>query len=97
MLYLLLGREKFFFLSRETCFFWKADRNNPLELRMTKPTDIHEHLATLFMLTVEFNLKRIVELGTKEGESTVALLQAAKQINGKVVSMDIDPCIKAKN
>jgi predicted O-methyltransferase YrrM len=63
---------------------------------MTKPTDIHEHLATLFMLTIEFNLKRILELGTREGESTVALLQAAKQINGKVFSIDIDSCLRAK-
>jgi predicted O-methyltransferase YrrM len=100
MLYLLLGHEKFFLLSetvnRDTCYSWKANQNNPLEIHMTKPTDIHEHLATLFMLTIEFNLKRIVELGTREGESTVALLQAAKQINGKVFSIDIDPCLRAK-
>jgi len=100
MLYLLLGHEKFFLLSetvnRDTCYSWKANPNNPLESHMTKPTDIHEHLTTLFMLTVEFNLRRIVELGTREGESTVALLQAAKQINGKVLSIDIDPCLRAK-
>jgi len=63
---------------------------------MIKPTDIHEHLATLFMLTVELNLKTIVELGTGPGESTIALLYAAKQIGGKVNSIDTDPCLEAK-
>lgn len=63
---------------------------------MIKPTDIHEHLATLFMLTVELNLKTVVELDTRGGESTIALLCAAKQIEGKVYSIDIDPCLETK-
>lgn len=70
--------------------------NNPLEECMIKPTGIHEHLATLYMLTVELNLRTIVELGTRRGESTIALLSAAKEIGGKVYSIDIDPCLVAK-
>jgi len=70
--------------------------SSPLEACMIKPTDIHEHLATLFMLTVELNLKTIVELGTAGGESTIAFLYAAKQIGGKVYSIDINPCLEAK-
>jgi len=70
--------------------------SSPLEAYMIKPTDIHEHLATLFMLTAELKLKTIVELGTAQGESTIALLYAAKQIGGKVYSIDIDPCLEAK-
>lgn len=62
---------------------------------MVKRTDIHEHLATLNMLTIELGLKTILELGTGTGESTVAFLEAAKQIGGRVYSIDIDPCLEA--
>ncbi len=74
----------------------KIKPTDHLEAHMIKPTDIHEHLMTLYMLTVELNLKTIVELGTREGESTIALLEAARRIGGRVHSIDIDPCIKAK-
>jgi len=40
-------------------------------------------------------IKNILELGTSE--STIALLSAAKELNGKVTSVDIDPCYKAKD
>jgi predicted O-methyltransferase YrrM len=69
---------------------------NTLEEHMIKPTDICQHLATLHMLTCELNLKAIVELGTRDGESTIALLQAAKKIGGHVYSVDINPCLEAK-
>lgn len=73
-----------------------------LETFMTKRcnedgfADIHEHLTTLNMLTVELNLKNILELGTRIGTSTLGFLEAAKKINGKVTSIDIDPCLEAK-
>lgn len=63
---------------------------------MIQPTDIHEHLQTLYMLTVELNLNNILELGTRTGESTIALLLAAKELGGKMTSVDIDPCNEAK-
>ncbi len=66
-----------------------------LEVHMVKRTDIHEHLATLNMLTIELGLKTVLELGTGTGESTVAFLDAAKKIGGKVYSIDIDPCLEA--
>jgi len=69
---------------------------NLLEKHMTKDTDIHEHLLTLYMLTVERRLGRILELGTRTGESTVALLLAARDVEGSVTSVDIDPCLEAK-
>jgi len=69
---------------------------NVLETYMKQPSDIWEHLATLYMLTVEFDLKTILELGTAEGESTIALLQAAHQIDGNVTSIDINPCTEAR-
>jgi predicted O-methyltransferase YrrM len=54
--------------------------------------DISEHLAILSMLVREFGLKQIVELGTRTGNSTLALLAAARSVDGKVLSMDIQPC-----
>jgi predicted O-methyltransferase YrrM len=50
----------------------------------------------LYMLTVELNLKRILELGTRDGDSTVALLMPAKKIHGTVRSIDINPCENAR-
>jgi predicted O-methyltransferase YrrM len=60
-------------------------------------TDISYHLPTLSLLVIEFGLKNIVELGTRSGNSTLALLEAAQHIGGKVLSIDIDPCLEAKN
>ena len=68
----------------------------PLEACMVQPTDIHEHLQTLHMLSVELDLKTVLELGTRGGESTIALLEAAKKKGGIVYSIDIDPCLEAK-
>ena len=70
--------------------------STPLESRMIMNTDIHEHLCTLYMLTVELKLMNVLELGTRGGESTVALLQASKEIGGNITSIDIRPCLEAK-
>lgn len=64
--------------------------------RAREPTDIHEHLTTLYMLTREFRLDPVLELGTRTGESTVAFCQAASEIGGSVVSVDIEDCPEAK-
>jgi predicted O-methyltransferase YrrM len=66
------------------------------EKLVLKPTDISEHLPTLYMLTRELGLKTVLELGTREGFSTIAFLEAAKAIGGTVTSVDIEPCPKAK-
>lgn len=44
------------------------------------------------MLVTEFNLKEIVELGTRSGNSSLTLLGAVKGSGGRVLSMDIQPC-----
>lgn len=59
-------------------------------------SDISEHLTTLFFLTVEFNLKRVLELGVRDGLSNTALVEAASKIGGHVWSIDIDSCDVAK-
>lgn len=59
--------------------------------------DIGEHLPLLSMLITEFNLKEIVELGTRNGNSSLTLLAAAKASGGRVLSMDIQPCELAQS
>jgi predicted O-methyltransferase YrrM len=97
--YLSLGPQKFksLYLTpefRDTCYRWKP--TDALEDHMTSITDIHEHLATIWMLAVEHGFQRVLELGTRKGESTTALLLAAKQNNGHVTSIDIDACLDAR-
>ncbi len=75
---------------------FNVEPQNTLEKHMIKPTDMRQHLATLYMLTCELNLRTIVELGTRSGESTIALLEAAKILGGQVYSIDINPCLEAK-
>ena len=69
---------------------------NDFEVRQTKMNDIHEHLVTFRMLTTRLNLKNILEIGTRSGESTEVLAECAKELGGKLTSIDIDPCISAK-
>lgn len=99
ILQLLFGGKARDCLEKSLQEFTNLSRFSPtsvLETYMKQPSDIWEHLATLYMLTVEFDLKTILELGTAEGESTIALLQAAYKIEGKVYSIDINPCETAR-
>ena len=63
---------------------------------MLENSDISEHLATLFFLTIEFDLKRTLELGVRDGKSTIALTEASSKIGGHVWSIDINSCNDAK-
>ena len=57
--YVILGDKDFNTLQNlkeHSCFSIKKTENS-LEEQMIKPTDIHEHLQTLHLLTVELNLK----------------------------------------
>ncbi|MDH3618649.1 MAG: class I SAM-dependent methyltransferase [Nitrosopumilus sp.] len=63
---------------------------------ITKGSDISDHLTTLYFLTVENNLKRTLELGVREGESTIALAEGVSKIGGHLWSMDILECSLAK-
>lgn len=54
------------------------------------PSDINEHLPTLFDLVVSRNVEHVIELGTRTGVSTVAFLYALQQTGGTLVSVDID-------
>jgi len=96
LVYRLIGSKQFEKLRKNhSCEFYNYP-NTELEKLMIKNSSIHEHLNTLYMLTIEFNLQNILELGTQFGNSTIALLYAAKKINGKVTTVDVDPCKYAK-
>jgi len=72
--------------------------DNPLPItheRILIPHDTSEHLITLSMLNLEFDLKNVIELGVLFGESTIALAESVSKINGHLWSIDIDECTKA--
>ena len=58
----------------------------------TTGSDIRDHLNELFFMAVSARPKLMVELGTRGGESTRALLAAAALSNATLVSVDIDDC-----
>src|SRR5579872_7286938 len=53
------------------------------------PADIHDHLGALFAETVAARPRLIVELGTRGGISTRALLAAAEVSDAHLLSVDI--------
>ncbi len=60
-------------------------------------TDIHQHLIRLYDLVVELNAKRVLELGVRGGESTVALLEGVHRTEGTLYSVDVAPCVEARD
>ena len=61
-----------------------------------QPSDINEHLGTLHDLVVSQGAKRVLELGVRDGVSTVALLEGVLETKGALISLDIDPCVNAQ-
>lgn len=55
-------------------------------------SDISDHLLTLYAEALEVKPRVIVELGTREGESTRALLRVAEHCLGTLVSVDTSDC-----
>lgn len=63
----------------------------PITLSLHRNTsDIADHLPTLHLLTRELDLKRVLELGVREGNSTLALLEAVREISGHLWSIDLE-------
>lgn len=54
------------------------------------PSDINEHLPTLYRLTVNHQARHVVELGTRTGVSTVAFLWGLQATGGRLTSIDVD-------
>ncbi|WP_433470645.1 class I SAM-dependent methyltransferase [Saccharomonospora azurea] len=55
------------------------------------PSDISDHLETLYLQTVLARPEVIVELGVRGGESTRVLLRAAATTDATLISVDVEP------
>ena len=54
------------------------------------PSDIYEHLPVFVDMVKQVNAKKVIELGTRTGVSTIAWLYALEQTGGHLWSVDID-------
>lgn len=55
------------------------------------PSDIGEHLPTFVDLCRRLNAKKVIELGTRGGVSTIGWLYGLEETDGHLWSVDIDP------
>ena len=60
--------------------------------RALVPTDVNDHLVTLFVESVSMTPRLIVELGVRGGESTFVMERVAALFGSTLVSVDIDEC-----
>jgi len=51
--------------------------------------DSDKHILTLYSIALGMNAKRILELGVRNGSTTLPLLMAAKKTGGSLTSVDI--------
>lgn len=58
--------------------------------RLSRNSDIKEYLPFLFETAASYPEVRVLELGTRRGNSTLAFLAAAEAMNGHVTSVDLD-------
>ena len=65
------------------------DLNHLTEITYTGDTDISQHLLTLYSLTISLKAKNILELGVRNGNSTLAFLLGTTVTEGQLVSVDI--------
>jgi predicted O-methyltransferase YrrM len=95
---LFLGKKRFEEkVHLHTCMYIKKYESPLEEIQIMRDSDIHEHMPTFQLLTHEFNLKKVLELGTRDGDSTIAFLQLAHEIDGHVTSIDIENCPLARS
>jgi predicted O-methyltransferase YrrM len=60
--------------------------------RLDHDSDIREYLPFLHETAAGYPQVRVLELGTRKGNSTLAFLAGAAETRGHVWSVDIDPC-----
>jgi predicted O-methyltransferase YrrM len=65
-------------------------------LRLAADSDIREYLPLLHALVTLYPAARVLEIGTRDGNSTLALLAAARQVSGHVWSIDNDPSVPGR-
>ena len=94
----MVSTKNLFDVSRDVSYSYLRDDLKPVlpsERDRLTASDINEHLVTLELLTREFGLKQVLELGVDSGQSTLSFLRAAKAIGGFVISVDIGDCPRA--
>lgn len=72
--------------------------NYLVESTYTGTIDISQHLLTLHALTVSLKAKKILELGVRDGNSTLAFLLGLSVTEGHLTSVDINetPLLREK-
>ena len=73
----------------------KIDLSSPLLTDVIQKTlfgtgDSDQHLATMFSIVLQLKAKRILELGVRDGSTTLPLLLGAEKTGGTVISVDIN-------
>jgi cephalosporin hydroxylase len=76
---------------------WHSSTPNPVLAEAlgplaTAPSDIRDHIGTIFYEAISSRPRLLVELGTRGGVSTRTLLAAAEIANAHVLSIDINDC-----
>lgn len=95
---LFLGKKRFEEkVHLHTCMYIKKAESPLEEIQIMRDSDMHEHMPTFQLLTHEFDLKKVLELGTRDGDSTIGFLQLAHEIDGHVTSIDINDVPLAKH
>jgi len=74
---------------KETCHHGLPSRQFEL-FAVNEESYIHEHLQTLYFIAREFNCQNVLEIGTGNGDSTLALGEAMQVTGGTVTTLDID-------
>jgi len=58
--------------------------------------DTSDCVERLYREAVDLQVERMIELGVRQGISTRALLLAARDLNAHLWSVDVDPCLEAR-
>lgn len=68
-----------------------------IEQHAETPTDISDHLVTMFEEALTSHPRLIVELGVRGGESTFVFERVSRLCRSSIISVDIDDCLQASN
>jgi len=63
-----------------------------IKMLSVRDTDISDHLESIYINSLNFNPKLIVELGVREGQSSRIFSLVNEKLNSKVIGIDIDTC-----
>lgn len=66
-----------------------------IEVRAETPTDISDHLVTMFHEALTVYPRLIVELGVRGGESTFVFERVCRLCGSSIISVDIENCLQA--